>query len=143
MHLIKSSGILSIPKIFIKVIRGLQALEVLTFQSPGFLKVLQYTESPNHLQIWPKIKVWSWYWSITLKLSLPFSFIYRESSGLVGRRYLTPEIFSHDFLAQLIRMTFLLPETGIDISTTVQCFFIGICELVHLLLLGVVLKFLI
>ena len=40
-----------IPKIFIKVIRGLQALELLNFQSSGFLKALQYTDSPNHLQI--------------------------------------------------------------------------------------------
>ena len=49
------------PKVFIKVIRGLPALEVLNFQSSGFLKALQYTESPNHLQILPGIKVWSCY----------------------------------------------------------------------------------
>ena len=48
-------------KIFIKVIRGLSALEVLNFQSSGFLKSLQYTQSPNHLQISSGIKVWSWY----------------------------------------------------------------------------------
>ena len=53
-----SLGILPIPKIFI---RGLPALEVLNFQNSGFLKALQYTESPNHLQILPGIKVWSWY----------------------------------------------------------------------------------
>ena len=41
------------PKIFIKVIRGLLDLEVLNFQSSGFLKALQYTESPDHLQILP------------------------------------------------------------------------------------------
>ena len=45
----------------IKVIRGLTALEVLNFQSLGFLKALQYTESPNHLQILPGIKVCCWY----------------------------------------------------------------------------------
>ena len=45
----------------IKVIRGLPALEVLHFQSSGFLKALQYIESPNHLQILPGIKVWCWY----------------------------------------------------------------------------------
>ena len=39
------------PKIVIKVIRGLQALEVLNFQSSGFMKALQYNESPNYLQI--------------------------------------------------------------------------------------------
>ena len=59
-----SLGILPIPKIFITVIRELQALEVLNFPSSGFLKVLQYTESPSYLQIWPVIKVWSWYYSI-------------------------------------------------------------------------------
>ena len=56
-----SSGILKIPKTFIKVIRGLPVLEALNFQSSGFLKALQYTENPNHLQILPGIKVWSWY----------------------------------------------------------------------------------
>ena len=55
------SGILPIPKLFIKAIRGLQALKVLNFQSSGFLNELQYTERQNHLQIWPGIKVWSWY----------------------------------------------------------------------------------
>ena len=50
-----------IPKIYIKVISGLPALEVLNFQSSGFLKALQYIESPNYLQILPGIKVWSWY----------------------------------------------------------------------------------
>ena len=56
-----ASLILPIPNIFIKVIRGLQALEILDFQRAGFLKVLQYTESPIHLKIWPETKVWSWY----------------------------------------------------------------------------------
>ena len=51
-----SSGMLPIPKTFTKVIRGLQALEVLNFQSLGFLKALQY-ESPSHFQVWPGIKV--------------------------------------------------------------------------------------
>ena len=46
---------------FIKVVKGLPALEELNFQSSGFLKALQYAESPNHLQILPGIKVWSWY----------------------------------------------------------------------------------
>ena len=46
-----SPGILEILKKFIKVIMGLQALEVLNFQSSGFLKTLQYTESPSHLKI--------------------------------------------------------------------------------------------
>ena len=56
-----SSGILPISKIFIKVIRGLPALEVLSFQNSGFLKTLQYTGSSNHLPILPGIKVWNWY----------------------------------------------------------------------------------
>ena len=43
-----SSRILEIPKKFIKVIMGLQALQVLNFQSQDFLKALQYTESTNH-----------------------------------------------------------------------------------------------
>ena len=50
-----------IPKIFIKVVRGVQALEVINFQSSRFQKAQQYSESPNHLQILPGIKVWSWY----------------------------------------------------------------------------------
>ena len=33
----------------VKVIRGLQALEVLNFQSPGILKGLQYIESPSQV----------------------------------------------------------------------------------------------
>ena len=64
-----SSGILSTPKIFIKVIRGLPSLEGLNFQSSCFLKALKYTESPDHLQILPGIKVWGWCYSITLRLS--------------------------------------------------------------------------
>ena len=44
-----SSAILLIQKIFIKAIKRLQPLEVLNFQSSGFLKALQYTESPNYL----------------------------------------------------------------------------------------------
>ena len=47
---------LPIPKIFVKVIRGLPALEVLNFQSSGFLKALKYAESPNYLQILTGIK---------------------------------------------------------------------------------------
>ena len=47
---------LPIPKIFIKVIRGLPAFEVFNFQSSDFLKALKYTESPNYLQILPGIK---------------------------------------------------------------------------------------
>ena len=45
------SGTLPIPKILIKVTRELPALEVFNFQSSGFLKQLQYTESPDDLQI--------------------------------------------------------------------------------------------
>ena len=56
-----SSGILPKSRIFTKVIRGLPAFEVLSFQSSGLLKVPQYTGSPNHLQILPGIKIWSWY----------------------------------------------------------------------------------
>ena len=56
-----SSAILLIQKKFIKAIRRLQPLQVLNFQSSVFLKTLQYTESPNYLQMWPGIKVWSWY----------------------------------------------------------------------------------
>ena len=40
-----------------KVIRGLPALEVLSFQSWGFLKALQYTGRPNHLQSLPGMKI--------------------------------------------------------------------------------------
>ena len=47
---------LPILKIFVKVIRGLPALEVLNFQSSGFLKALKYAESPNYLQILTGIK---------------------------------------------------------------------------------------
>ena len=47
---------LPIPKIFIKVIRGLPALEVLKFQKMDFLMALKYTESPNYLQILLGIK---------------------------------------------------------------------------------------
>ena len=52
-----SSGMLPIPKIFIKVIRGLPALEVLNFQSWSFLNALKYTESWNYLQNLPEIKL--------------------------------------------------------------------------------------
>ena len=51
-----SSGILPVPKIFIKVIRGLPALEVLNFQSSSFLKALKCTECRNYLQTLPGIK---------------------------------------------------------------------------------------
>ena len=87
------SGILPIPKIFIKVVRGLPALEVLNFRIPDFLKALQYAENPSHLQILPGIKVWNWYLSINLRVGLSTllldflilmcSFIFRESSELV------------------------------------------------------------
>ena len=40
-----------------KVIRGLTALEVLSFQSWSFLKVLQYTGRPNHVQSLAGIKI--------------------------------------------------------------------------------------
>ena len=56
-----SSGLLPISEIFIKVIRGLPAVEVLNFQSSGFLTALQYTESASHLQVLPGIEVWIWY----------------------------------------------------------------------------------
>ena len=56
-----TSLILPRPNIFIKVIRGLQALEIFDFQRAGILKVLQYTENPIHLKIGPETKVWSWY----------------------------------------------------------------------------------
>ena len=61
MHLYTSLGMLPIPKILIKVIWGLPALEVLDFQSSDFLKTLKYNESSSHLQILPRIKVWRWY----------------------------------------------------------------------------------
>ena len=47
-YIFTSSRILQIPKTFIKVIRGLRALQVLSFQSQDFLKALQYTEDTNH-----------------------------------------------------------------------------------------------
>ena len=81
------SGTLSISKIFINVIRRLPGLKVLNFQSSGFLKALQHAESPNYFQIWLVIKFWSWYYSITLRLSLRYFWTfwslctpYRESS---------------------------------------------------------------
>ena len=61
MHLYIIKNIANTKNIYyIKVIRGLPALEVFNVQSSGFLKALQYTESPNYLQILPEIKVWSW-----------------------------------------------------------------------------------
>ena len=56
-----SSEILSIPKILTKLIRRLISSWSTQFSNSGFVKSLQHTESPNHLQIWPGIKVWSWY----------------------------------------------------------------------------------
>ena len=82
---------LSIPKIFIEVIRGLPALEVLNFQSSSFLKALKCTESRNCLQILPGIKFGAATKAVcTLLLEFLIfmsSFIYRESSELVARRY--------------------------------------------------------
>ena len=59
MHLYIIRNIANIKNI--KVIRGLPAVEVLNFQSSGFLTALQYTESPSHLQVLPGIEVWIWY----------------------------------------------------------------------------------
>ena len=82
---------LPIPKIFINVISRLPALKVLNFQSSSFLKALKYTESRNCLQILPGIKFGAATKAVcTLLLEfliLMSSFIYRESSELVDRRY--------------------------------------------------------
>ena len=51
-----SSAILPTPKIFIKIIKGLPALGVLNFQSPGLLKAVQYTESPSIFKFYQEQK---------------------------------------------------------------------------------------